>query len=122
VKTKIYLYILASSFGLMILGSVIGGILESSGTVTRESLGARGVAMVLMVYFALFCLAAFALVPVVLRAFIAMQIKIGNGEFFLVKWLQTYEQGVVYGVWGFFAAGLGIAYFLVKDLVMKNPG
>jgi hypothetical protein len=122
VKTKIYLYILASSFGLMILGSVIGGILESSGTVTRESLGARGVAMVLMVYFALFCLAAFALVPVVLRAFIAMQIKIGNGEFFLVKWLQTHEQGVVYGVWGFFAAGLGIAYFLAKDLIMNNPG
>lgn len=121
-KAKIFTYILACSFGLMILGSVIGGILESSGTVTRESLGARGIAIVLTVYFALFCLAAFALVPIVLRAFIALQIKIGNGEIFLVKWLQAHEQGVVYGVWGFFAAGLGIAYFLAKDLVMKNMG
>jgi hypothetical protein len=121
-KIKVFIYILASSFGLMVLGSVIGGILESSGIVTRESLGARGVALVLMVYIALFCLASFAVVPLALRYFIVMQIKIGNGGLFLVRWLQAHEQGVVYCVWGFFGVGLGIALFLAKDLVLKHLG
>jgi hypothetical protein len=33
-NTKTYLIILGSSFGLMIVGAIVGGILESSGTVT----------------------------------------------------------------------------------------
>jgi len=73
----------SSSFGLIILGAIIGGILESSGTVTRETLGSKEITILLMIYFALFCIGAFALVPLVLRLFIVMQIKIGNGGFFL---------------------------------------
>jgi len=43
----------------------------------------------------------FSLVPLVLRLFITLQIRIGNGEFFPIKWLQANEQIVVFGVWGF---------------------
>ena len=71
-NTKIYVFILVSSFGLIILGSIVGGMLESSGTLTRENLGTRGVTIVLAIYFTLFCLAAFAAVPLVLKAFISM--------------------------------------------------
>ncbi len=118
-NTKLYVIILASSLGLMVLGAIIGGILESSGTVTRASLGSRGITLIIMVYGLLFCLAAFALVPLALRFFISMQIKIGNGEFFIVKWLQTHEATVVYCCWGVFILGVAIAFALAKDDILK---
>ena len=117
---RIYIIILASSLSLMILGAIVGGILESSGTVTRASLGSRGVTIIMGVYGVLFFLAAFALVPLALRFFISMQIKIGNGEFFIIKWLQTHEATVVFCFWGMFILGLGIAFALTKDDILKG--
>ena len=116
---KIYIIILAVSFGVMILGAIIGGFLESSGTLTRETLGSQGITVILVIYFALFCAAAFALVPLALRFFIAMQIKIGNGELFLIQWLQGHEQTVVYCCWGMFIIGLGLAFSLAKNDIVK---
>jgi hypothetical protein len=43
-----------------------------------------------------------------------MQIKIGNGEFFLIKWFKAHERAVVYGFWGFMLIGLAIIFSLVK--------
>jgi len=40
---------------------------------------------------------AFAIVPLAVRFFLVMQVKIGNGEFALIKWFQAHEQAVVYG-------------------------
>ena len=119
-NTRIFIIILAASFGLMIFGAIVGGILESSGRVTREDLGSRGVVIVAMIYFALFCLAALAFVPLAVRFFIVMQIKIGNGEFFLIKWFQAHEQTIVYFVWGMLIVGLGIISSLAKDDILKN--
>jgi hypothetical protein len=48
-------------------------------------------------------------VPLFLRLFVKMQIKIGNGEVFLIKWLQRHEQKVVYGVWVMYLIGLMIS-------------
>ena len=118
-NTKIYVFILVSSFGLIILGSIVGGMLESSGTLTRENLGTRGVTIVLAIYFTLFCLAAFAAVPLVLKAFISMQIKGGNGELSIIKGLQAHEQTVVYFVWAFFAVGLCVAFVLARNHILK---
>ena len=81
----------AVSFSVRILGVIIGGFLESSGTVTGETLGSRGITILLPTYFALFCVATFSLVPLALRFFMGMQIKIGNKEFFLIQWLQGDE-------------------------------
>jgi len=119
-NTKAYLIILGSSFALLIIGAIVGGILESSGTLTKENLGSRGVAIVAMIYFTLFCLTAFAIVPLAVRFFIVMQVKIGNGEFFLIKWFQAHEQTIVYCFWGLFALGLVIAFSLAKDEILKN--
>jgi hypothetical protein len=120
VNTKVYIAILASSFGLMILGSVVGGILESSGAVTRESLGAQGITLILIIYFALFLISGFAIVPLALRFFISMQIKIGNGEFFLIKFLKVHEQAFVWCVWGLYITGLAIIFLLAKNDIIRQ--
>jgi hypothetical protein len=106
-NTKICLIIFASTFGLLIVSAIVGNILESNGTL--KTLSPTGVMAVKMFYFVLFCVLVFSLVPLVLRYFISAQIKIGNGEFFLIKWLQAHEQGVVYGFWIFCIIGLCIA-------------
>jgi hypothetical protein len=105
-NTKICVITLASSFGLIILGSILSGILESSGTITKETLDSSAIQII---YFALFCIASFSLVPVVIRFFIFMQIKIGNAEFFLVRWFQANEQTIVYCVWTMMVVGLCIS-------------
>ena len=48
-----------------------------------------------------------------------MQMKIGNGEFFFIKWFQAHEQTIVYGFWGVFIVGLGIIFSLAKDDIFK---
>jgi hypothetical protein len=108
-NASVFLIIFLSAFGLLILGAVIGNILESSGTVTKETIGSRGTTAVMVVYFVLFCVLGFSIVPLAIRVFIFLQIKIGNAEVFLVRFLQAHEQSVVFGVWGLFVLGLCIA-------------
>jgi len=85
----------------------------------REKRSKDSIAM-LTIYFALFCATAFSLVPLAIRFFIIMQIKIGNGEFFLIKWIQAHEQAVIYGFWIFFVIGLCIAMpAAIKDVFLK---
>jgi hypothetical protein len=109
VNTTVFMIVCGAAFGLIILSGVIGNILESSGIVTRESLGSQGIGVIKIIQFVLFCMLCFSFVPLVVRAFIVLQLKIGNGEFFLVRWIQTHEQAVVYGFWGLMAVGLSIA-------------
>lgn len=106
-NTKICLIIFASAFGFLIVSAIIGNILESNGTL--KTLSPQGIAAVKMFYFALFCVLVFSLVPLLLKYFISAQIKIGNGELVLIKWLQAHEQGVVFGFWIFCVIGLCIA-------------
>ena len=106
-NTKICLIVFASVFGLLIVSAIIGNILESNGTL--KTLSPRGVAAVKMFYFALFCVLVFSLVPLLLKYFISAQIKIGNEELFLIKWLQAHEQGVVFGFWTLCVIGLCMA-------------
>ena len=120
VNTKMYLIIFGSSFALMIVGAVVGNILEANGTSSQEKLGPRGTAAVTAAYLALFCAMAFAIVPLAVRFFIVMQVKIGNGEFALIRWFQAHEQAVVCGFWGMMVIGICIIYFLAKDDILKS--
>jgi len=120
VNTKMYLIIFGSSFALMIVGAIVGNILEANGTLSQEKLGPWGTAVVTAAYLALFCAMAFAIVPLAVRFFIVMQVKIGNGEFALIKWFQAHEQAVVYGFWGMMVIGICIIYFLAKDDILKS--
>lgn len=106
-KTRTCLIILFLAFGLMITGAVITNTLESNGTL--EALGPNGRILVNVVPFILFLIIGFVVVPLFLRLFIKLQIKAGNGEFFLVKWLQSHERKIVYGVWAIYLIGLMIS-------------
>jgi hypothetical protein len=106
-NTKTCLIIFGATVGLLIVSAIIGNILESNGTL--KALNPRGIAAVKLFYFALFCVLGFSLVPLLLRYFISAQIRIGNGEFFLIKWIQAHEKGVIYGFWSLFVIGLCIA-------------
>jgi len=111
---KFFTILLAVSFGLMIVSAIVGNILESKGVLTKEMIGLGGITAVVLFYIFLFCLMAVSLVPVALRFFLNMQIKIGNDNLAIIKWLQTHEQTVVFGFWGLILVGFIIMMILVK--------
>ncbi|MBI5578024.1 MAG: hypothetical protein HY895_02625 [Deltaproteobacteria bacterium] len=115
---KLFTIVFLGSLGLIIVSAVIGNILEEKGILTKEMIGPKGVTAVLSFYFILFCIMAFSLIPLALRFFLNMQVKISNGEFVLIRWLQTHEQSVVYGFWGLIIIGLIIIFSLVKPSEM----
>ena len=119
-NTKLFLIILASAFGLIIIGAVVGGVMESRGMLTEETISQKGITAVKIFFFALFCIICFAVVPIVIRYFIVLQIKIGNEGLFLIQWLQAHERAVVYGAWGVFIIGLCISLpAAIKDGFFK---
>jgi hypothetical protein len=105
-NTNAFMIMAGAALGLIILSAVIGNMLESSGIITREGLGSRGISVMKVIQFVLFGLLCFSIVPLVVRAFVVLQLKIGNAEFFLVRWIQAHEQAVVYGFWGMMVVGL----------------
>jgi hypothetical protein len=111
---KPYLVVFVSAFGLIIISAVFGNILESEGVLTTGRIGAKGIEAVKSFYFLLFCVMVFSFVPLVIRIFIKMQIKIGNGGFFLIQWFQTHERRIVYGFWGLIIVGFVIVFSLVE--------
>ena len=119
-NTKTYLIILGSSFALFIIGAIASNILESNGTLSDEKIGPRGTAAITFAYLALFCVMSFAFIPLVIRLFIVMQLKIGNGELVVIKWFQAHEQAVVYGCWSMMAMGICIICILSKDDILKS--
>lgn len=107
--TKPFLIAVAVSFGLMMLGSIAGGVLQSKLKITIEQLDPTWVLAIKLFYLLLFLVLGFSLVPVALRFFISKQGEIGNQDFMLIKWLAANEPQVVYGVWVIFIVGLCIA-------------
>jgi hypothetical protein len=98
---KPYIVIAACAFGLMIVGSILGGILGSRGYTSNPQLGKT----VLVVYVALFLALGFASVPILLRVFTTLQAKIGNGDLPPVRWIRkmSLSSAAAYGVffsWG----------------------
>jgi hypothetical protein len=117
---KIRLLAFLAAFGLMIVAAIIGNILEATGVLVPEKMGPNGIVAVFGVYFGLFCLICFTIVPLAVRIFIAGQIKIGNGELVIIKWLRKHENAVVFAYWGVFVLGLAIIYVLAKDQILQD--
>lgn len=108
-NVKKYTIICAVSLSLIVVLSVIGGVLESSGMVAKESVGPLGIKIILAIYFALFFILAYAVVPPFLRAFTTLQSAIGHGDFALIKSIQKNERKITYSLWAFFLLGIIIA-------------
>jgi len=119
-KMWVRLVAFLAALGLTIAAAIVGNVLESKGIVTRERLCPRGIAAITGVYFGLFCLLCFTIVPLAIRFFIAGHVKIGNGEVVVIKWLREHENTVVFSLWGLFILGLIIIFVLSKDEIMKD--
>ena len=102
-NTKIWLIIFVST----IVIAVIGSVLESRGALS--SLGSKENTVMAIFGFTMFCVLSLSIVPLAIKFFVTMQIKIGNTNLFLVKWLQAHEVGTVIGVWIFLLIGLCMA-------------
>jgi len=102
---KLYIAIAACAFGLMIVGSIIGGILGSRGYTSNPQLEKT----MLIIYGILFLALGFASVPILLRVFTTLQARIGNGELPPIRWIRKNEFVISCCVWGIFLLGLIIA-------------
>jgi hypothetical protein len=102
---KLYIVIAASAFGVMIVGSIIGGVLGARGYTSNPQLEKT----MLIIYGVLFLALGFASVPILLRVFTTLQARIGNGELPPIRWIRNNEFVISCCVWGFFLLGLIIA-------------
>jgi hypothetical protein len=102
---KIYVIIAASAFGLMIVGSIIGGILAARVYASNPQLEKT----MLIIYGILFLALGLASVPILVRVFITLQERIGNGELAVIQWIRSNEFVISCSVWGIVVLGLIIA-------------
>src|SRR5262245_4965625 len=73
------------------------------------------------VFFLLFLVLGFSLVPLLIRGFLVLQASIGNADLWIVRLLRDHELGITWSVWGIFALGTLIALpVMVKDLLGKD--
>jgi hypothetical protein len=94
-----------SLLAALILFAVLGNLVNGGRPPKDPALlmGAR------ILFFGLFLALAFSLIPLMLKVFLAAQVKIGNGEIGLIKTLAAHQAAVVWVVWGLLIAGLAIA-------------
>jgi hypothetical protein len=110
VDVKPFLIAAAASFGLVIVESITGAVLRSRFKITTEHIGPTWTLAIKVLNLLIFAVIGFSLVPVALRLFLSMQAGAGNGDLVVIRWLAANEPGVVYSIWGLFAAGLAIAF------------
>jgi hypothetical protein len=108
-NAKLFLAIFVAAFALIPLSDPIFSSLEAKGVVTKITIDSREVSLCTLVQFAMFLVMGFSIWPVMVRVFIFLQIKIGNAELPLVKFLQAHEQGFIFFVWCMLIFGLCIA-------------
>jgi len=117
---KAWAIICASTFAFIIVGAIVGNLLESSGDLSEEAVRYKGQNMVQFAFFILFLLLCFTIIPFAIKLFIFLQIKIGHGEFFMIRWLQAHEKNVIYALWGLLFVGTCVAVpSAIKDGLFK---
>ncbi len=117
---KAWAIICASTFALIIAAAIAGNLLESSGALSEDAVRYKGQNMVQFAFFILFLLLCFTIIPFVIKLFIFLQIKMGHGEFFMIRWLQAHQQQVIYVLWGLLFIGTCFAIpAAIKDGLFK---
>jgi hypothetical protein len=106
---KTYVVIFVSAWLIIILVSIAGSAVQSSGAVKDPGLMKLIGLYIKGIFFTSFLIQAFCLLPLVLKLFIFMQIKIGNGGHVLVRALIEHEKAVVYCYWTIWLLGLAVA-------------
>jgi hypothetical protein len=57
----------------------------------------------------LFCIFGFSYIGLMLHVFIVLQVRIGNGEVPMIRFLSGHETGLTFAFWGFLGVGTLIA-------------
>jgi hypothetical protein len=105
----------AASVVMMVATAVVGSILEARGSASPSV----KIAVIVSGVSAFVVLAA-AIPPLALRAFLAGQVAIGNGEYPLVTLLVRHEASIVRAFWVLMAAGMAIALpVILRELGFK---
>ncbi len=97
---SIFSYAAGGIFGLIILLSILGSMLEKSDSPSLAGWRALFERSSGTIFGTLFFLLCFAIIPAFLRLFTTLQVKIGNAEHPLVRFLQQHECHVTYALWG----------------------
>jgi hypothetical protein len=108
-RIKFFAFLAVGSFVAMIALSVLGAILQSRGWHPDPEHPDRIATLVGGVFFALFLLLGFSLVPLMIHLFVVAQTRIGNGELGLIRTLAAHERAATWAVWALFGSGLAIA-------------
>ena len=101
---RIFVYSAAVIFGLVIAQSVFGTMIERSTSPSTADLRAFYDRAASPMAGTLFFLLTFVIVPVILRVFVRLQVRIGNAELRMVTFIQQHECTITYVVWGIIAA------------------
>lgn len=65
--------------------------------------------LLLILWFGVFLLIGFGAVPMMIKLFVHLQMKIGNGEHAVIRWLDAHRWPMTFAFWGVFALGLLVA-------------
>ncbi|MFZ1851569.1 MAG: hypothetical protein WAU15_04950 [Nitrosomonas sp.] len=103
----IFVLALATTVALALLGPLADSWLQAA----TEEVRRRIQWTVLAVFWTLFLTMVIAVVPIVIKIFVWAQVRIGNGNHWLVQWLQQHEADVMWTVWG----------VIVVALIMAGP-
>jgi hypothetical protein len=105
--TSIRPFAIACGIGFvgMLGAAVVGNVIYRGETEVHWTPLRIGLALVLLLGFLLF---VYMLVPLLLRAFLLAQLRIGNTGLPLIQWLLSHERTACYLVWGIWTLGLAI--------------
>jgi len=112
VSGGLFVLILAMAWG--------GNALEASGIIKDPQ---RWQTPMQILFFSLFILFAFSLVPTMVRAFVAGQRAIGNGEKPLIGFFARHQLAIVCTIWGLWIAGFVVALpTMIRSGFFTDPG
>jgi hypothetical protein len=113
--TSIRPFAVACGIGFVsMLGAAITGSVTYQGeTEVRWTPLRIGLASLVLIGFLVF---VYMLVPLLLRGFLQAQVRIGNTELPLIRWLLSHERSACYAVWTVWTLGLAIGLpFAIHD-------
>ena len=95
-----------SLFALIIAMAIVGNAIQASGVIKHpEALQTP----MKIIFFTLFIVFAFSLIPTMVKAFVAGQGAIGNADKGPIKLIERHQLAVIYGIWGIWILGFAVA-------------
>ena len=76
-----------------------------------------------IIFFTIFIVFAFSLIPTMLKAFIVGQGAIGNADKGPIKLIERHQLAVIYGIWGIWILGFAVALpTMIRSGFFSDPG